>query len=471
MRNNLPKNERFYTGLLVAAIGLLFVDMFYLLFLDPGAMLGALLCFSLAYACFAGFAKLNRDTLPWLYGNAIFLFSFGWVAFASIFIAHGNYLTYGNFLSAAGDDLGFYENAQRFSMSGELTYSIFDMFTGVLYYVCSTVGVDMSLLSLLPINWGAAALIVVVIYSIVARLFGGVSSPLLFCVVLLGNYEFIKDGALFFRDIVGLLFFVLAIHFGCQQKIVGLSCASILAFLIRGGNGILAAGMLFLGFGRLLAGKRVVLVLALVSFAVAGHYLTGPLLGYLGSVFRGATYHISIVDQRAEMMAEQDDLNFQGGGRFDATMQLYKLGPLGIPFRYVSNGVAPIRMVPTKGMVRVQGMGSQHKMFGQWRRAYYNNLHVLLLPFCLPFLFYGLYASFRDREFNVWFFGFMFVLTSIVLFSFTDRHKLLFLIFYPIFVELGVRAARRDDFAGYLRLMTWGLVALLYPLNLYLMAR
>ena len=461
----------FYPRVLVVSIILLIIDVFYLLYLDAGALLGALLCFSFSYACFAGFSRLNQDVLPWFPGNAIFLFSFGWVMFASLFIAHGNLLTYGNFFSGAGDDMGFFENAQNFAESGELTYSIFDVLTGVLYSVCSVAGVDVTILSLLPINWGATALIVVILYSIVARLLGSVYSPLLFCAVLLGNYEFIKDGALFFRDMVGVLFFVLAIHFGCQRKLVGLSFASVLAFLIRGANGILAMGTMCLGFGRLFAGKRSMLILALVMFAVGGHYLTGPVLGYLGSVFRGSTTHISIVDQRAGMMAKQDALNFQGQGRFDATMMLYKLGPIGIPFRYVSNATAPVRMAPAQGMVRVQGLDSRHKMFGLWRRAYYRNIYVLCLPFCLPFLFYGLYVSFRDREFNVWFFTFMFILTSVVLFSLTDRHKLLFLVFYPIFAELGFRAARKDNYENKLRFFTWGLIALLYPLNFYLMAR
>ena len=69
------------------------------------------------------------------------------------------------------------------------------------------------------------------------------------------------------------------------------------------------------------------------------------------------------------------------------------------------------------------------------------------------------------------FFTFMFILTSVVLFSLTDRHKLLFLVFYPIFAELGFRAARKDNYENKLRFFTWGLIALLYPLNFYLMAR
>lgn len=83
---------------------------------------------------------------------------------------------------------------------------------------------------------------------------------------------------------------------------------------------------------------------------------------------------------------------------------------------------------------RVQGKSNKHQMFGKWWRSYYQNLHVLLIPFFAPFLLYGIYTAFRDPRYNGYFFAFMLVLTAVVLISLQDRHKLLFIVFYPVFI-------------------------------------
>lgn len=469
----MKNNEKFFEKLLIAGVVLLLANFFYLLVLSSPAILGAVISLTLSYLLFFCFARFNKKELPPLVGNSLFLFTSGWVGFASILVAHGNLLTYGNFLSAMGDDMTFFENAQYFAESGQLTYSIFDLFTGLLYYIYQSIGVPVDALCLLPINWGAAALVVIVLYTLVVRMVGGVTRPVLFCCGLIGNFTFMSVSFLFVRDIVGVLFFVCALWFAFSRKPIRAGFASLGALLVRGANGLLAIAIIPFGlFSNWFAGKRAVLSLCLVALTVVAFYFGSFAAAYLGSVFRTADGgSIDLMEARSAMMQQQDDIAFVRGGRFDMTMMFYQLGPVGIPFRYATNLLAPVRMVASEGMVRVQGQTSKHQMFGKWWRSYYQNLYVLLIPFFAPFLLYGIYTAFRDPKYNSYFFAFMLVLTAVVLISLQDRHKLLFIVFYPVFIELGAQAALRDRAQIFLRVATLCLIGLLYPLNFYLMLR
>ena len=469
MRNN----DKFFSKLLTCGLTLLAVDFFYLLALNAVAVFGAVICFAISYGIFACFVKFNKREISSLEGNALFLFTFGWVGFASILVAHGNLLTYGNYLSAMGDDMGFLMNAQHFAESGQITYSIFDWFTGVLYYIYQSIGLPVDALCLLPINWGAASLVVVILYALVARMLGGVTKPMLFCCGLIGNYTFMLVSFLFVRDILGVLFFVWALSFAFSRRPISAGVASFGALLVRGANGLLGFALIPFGFfANWFAGKRGLLLLCLIVATVIAFYFGSYASAYYGSVFRARSIsYYSLIEGRAAMMQRQDDMTFAGGGRFDMTMMFYQLGPVGVPFRYVTNVLAPIRMVGSEGMVRVQGQSPKHKMFGKWWRSKYQNLYILLVPFVAPYLFYGIFTAFRDPRYNSYFFAFMMVLTAIVLFSLQDRHKAMFVVFYPVFIELGARAVLKDRSQTLVRLAMIGLVGLLYPLNFYLMLR
>lgn len=423
------KSQRYFT---ISILVLFPAFLICAAFVDLAVVLGFFLCylFGLVYIVLMRNLEAERKTYFLLFTFAFLLFS----ALSSLYFI-GFLANYNELITPHRDDRQFLRYAHLFAITGEVTYSLFDVWNGVLYWVYSSVGISPNIYLLMPTVWLAASWVAV----LVMRLSNGFLAPrvrfdMLVLVSLFSCYTYTYLATGLWRDLWGVLPLVYAVFLATKRRVILSSLCSIPAYLIRGANGGLALlSTIVIAFSLYLSSNRFLLI----AGAVLGTYVAGMvadlMLPFLGSVFRDSYTIYGLLEGREQMMNRIHRENIG----FDFTLFFYQLGPVGVPFRMVTGIFAPLRAPAFVGLIPEPYVSWQY-IYGYSFVPISHWLHLLGLSFSLPHFINGIFLSYRRREFFPFLVLFVLLISIIVVFSLQDRHKYVYLWLCPVFVAMSV---------------------------------
>ncbi len=454
-------------ALFCGAINIILIMQF-----NPKAIIGCIACWLAFSLCMKLLICNIREKNIRMDCVLIYIIANSFISFLSIVPMIANKFRFGDFNTNRPDTIYFFENALLFAQMGKLTYSLLDVLGGVMIYLYGKFGLKSDVMCLVPINWGCYSLLMVITYLFVYRITGAIGNINLFLAVSALNYELLDVSTIYLRDVLGVMLFLLSVYYFSEKNLYLGFFNSILAFFVRGGNGFLSfLAYPFLHFANVWKNRKGTIIILTLCVLVTGSYLSNYLGKYAGSsilslkINNKKDYNFS---ENRERLMERGIVSAEKRGRVDMTNTFYRLGPRGLPLRYITNMFAPVRARKLWDYRRKKGRSSA-LVYGVWPEAVYSYLYILSLPFFTPYLIYGLYCSYRINRYVPWLLFFLVVLSMIVLYSLQERHRLMFIIFYPLFVEIGIKQIKSNRLKNRMKTVVLALILLIYLPNLYLL--
>lgn len=464
--------SRLFLRLSLLAICAIVINLVFMALYNASALLGNFICCGVFFLFSLFITRSTRDRFIKKNSIRLYFIAYGAISTLSLIRMLINYHNFGNYFSANPDEIYFFNNARFFFETGKINYSIFDMFGGSLIFIYRFFGIEAGLMCLMPMNWGSASLLAVVAYLLVRKVTGSSANSGLFLMALLCNFMFLDASTYYLRDVVGSLFLLLAIFFIFAKNTFFGGVNTVLAFFIRGGNGLMAlASYPFLRYPHLLERRKILAIIVTVCILLTGYYLSDYLVNFAGSALRAINSEIDVsygLFEGRRMLMERGIEVTSEYGTFDTTQFFYRLGPVGWPFRYMTNFFAPVRMAHFFGYVRAQWGGL---VPGVNPEALLSGIYIVTLPFVAPYLLYGLYSSFKSKRYFPWLFYFFILVSVVVIFSQQGRHRLMFIVLFPLFAEIGRKEAFAKNKIMKMKLVKYATMILIYLPNLYLLLR
>lgn len=361
---------------------------------------------------------------------------------------------YGADFAPWSDDSYYYRIICRIAEGQhEPSATFYEYIMSVWYLLVKTGKAEPVLLDLLPMNWATGAMVMVLSYALSYEV-TKIRCPLfLLCVTLFGNSTLTNTVVNLYRDGMVILFSLVAMLAIVRSKLLIALAGTVLAAGIRGANGMLLA--VFIAYAW--ASKSAIVarnwILTTILLGIIGG--AGMFLDYefgLGSRLRRITGITSAYQEgRTLIEAASQRASFRsirGERAHDMTTLFANRVPGGFLAMPILTMFSPMRFTDmTQERMKcsfVAPSGNKKRIYasGIYPIAPGNNLTVLSWIVVVPYLVLGIIAAFRgsseERKFTVFFF---LALLSITYVSMLERHRLIFIVLYPVFIALGSRAA------------------------------
>lgn len=334
--------------------------------------------------------------------------------------------------------------------------SLYEYIMAVWYRTVELTKHEPVLLDLLPMNWATGSMLVVLSYALCYEVTKIRCSLFLITLTLLGNCVLVDTVVNLYRDGMVVLFSLIVMLAVVRKRHIMAIVGTCLAAGVRGANGMLMA--LFVLFAWASRSKLISRnwLLTTIIFAMIG---SGALfLDYtfkLGDRLRSITRtHSSLVEETTiaeRAMSRSQWLDIQGGyDEGDLTKAIVNKIPGGFaampvltmfsPFRFSHFWLDNIRCTH----ITSQGVRRVRQVSGIYPTSLFRWITVLSWIVLAPYLLLGLAAAFSatddSRRFLVLFLVALFAISYV---SFQVRHRLIFIVLFPIFVALGSKAKYR----------------------------
>lgn len=352
------------------------------------------------------------------------------LTFYTVNFSVNSYGFFGNF-----DDSYFYSQGVSFLREGYIFAGPFDIFLGLMVNIGAN-----DAFSAVAINWLFSTILLGLIYEFSIKVNDNFKVYYLYVLSL--NYYFIESSILLFRDLLGLIFLILAFLFVIKKK-NKFHFFAFAALLVRPMTGMLSYVYYFLKNNKFIntkyRGKYLIIFFLFTIFLIIYNYFP---VGYLSRGWFGSENSSFTLSNLNESR-----LDFISDSENDITAQLISFGPVGIPFVMLLNIFTPLRFVDYYSNVEYVYIEN-----GRYTINYISNIlnykavlatiHIFTLSFWVtPFLF-GAFEMFRSKKNKDILLIFVFILFLVSYVSFQPRHKLHFLILLPVicsFCKISIR--------------------------------
>lgn len=351
------------------------------------------------------------------------------------------------------DDSFFFSQGLKFLSSSYQYSSPFDI---VIWFIQSLGANDA--ISVVVINWFLSTMLLGLIYKLSILINPKFKVNYLYIVSL--NYFYIESTVSIFRDILGLVFLVLAVIAIIENRKF-FWIHSVSAILIRPMTGVLSFIFLFFKKSKFInktyRGKWFFLLGLFLLFIISYYYLPVGFISRGGLTGDSASFSLSDMNNKR--------LDFVGTGDEDITSKLINLGPLGMPLVALLNIITPLRIYDL-----VTNVEYKYLLDGRYNINYvymvlnYKSilsfLHIISLCFwIIPFL-NGFYKTIRINKLYL-IYTFLFILFIVSFISFQPRHRLHFIIFLPLIASFNTISTKHIFFMGLFLSSTYIFVSVL----------
>lgn len=348
-------------------------------------------------------------------------------------------VAYYSYLSASGstfapflDDNYYYNNIISLMngiVDADVNYTAFELFMAVIAFPFKFV-MPLYHYDFLPFNWVIGSLIVVESVRFASDALGvkSIYSYYMNSFFILLNYSCVDSVIHLYRDPLVILLFIMGIRSIYFFNIKTGAILSIIAAFVRGANGVLLFVYCFISKINIVKylNKRVLYALFITSifvFPFVDEYINYNMLGRITSVSNSVVNDKTISD-RMYQFKEED-----GGGGIMSLIRSEN------PF--VNLLAFPAYMIAP---VQVKSMYSNNEYLGnngsyRFRiESVWEIIHIMFYVFMAPSLFIGLYFWLVNGTGNNLILSVMFLLLliSITYISMQVRHKMAFVILFPV---------------------------------------
>ena len=376
-----------------------------------------------------------------------------------------------------GDDSYYFGNILRVA-GGEITpnATLYEYIVSVWYLAVEMTKPEPVLLDILPMNWAIGAMIMVLSYALSYEVTKFRCSLFLASVTLLGNCTLANTVVNLYRDGMVIMFSLVVMLAVARSKILIALVGTVLAIGVRGANGMLMA--LFIVYAWTSKSQAVARNWVLTSILLAIITGAGLFLDHtfgLGSRLRNITGATSASQEsesvgaramkRAQWLIADETKVERSRDMMRAFANKVPGGLIAMP---VLTMFAParfpdiIRRDMECSFALPSGRRKTVTVSGIFPMAPLNCITVLSWVIVAPYLVLGLVAAFRgtseERKFLIFF---VLALLSITYVSLLARHRLIFIVLYPVFVALGSKVAPKQPGAMIaMRIITIGVIAI-----------
>lgn len=285
---------------------------------------------------------------------------------------------------------------------------------------------------LLPINWALGALVVVLSVKFAEKVLPDVSGKArwLSAFLLLLNSSFIDGTVHLYRDILMCLFFIVGLSciYGNHIKLGFLN--SIMAGLVRGANAfILFLYMVLQRVSRSKLFSKKVLCLSVVVIAISFSVLNKTF--QLEKYMRNLSESSSTADTFSERIERVKSEDGTGGVMTLLRSDNIVLNAIALPVYMVSPFKVRELVIKEQYTLRDTVYPSVVRLRVE---TIWEFIMIVFYAFMLPGFFLGLYywAKEVDRQKFVLFLVFIFMVASVTYISMQSRHKMMFIMLYPL---------------------------------------
>jgi len=312
---------------------------------------------------------------------------------------------------------------------------------------------SLELYDLLPLIWAAGSIVVGLSNYLGYTVYGKEMPRKLAFTVLVGNYIFISTTTVLYRDIYIVLFSLIALILYYRRQVGKSFIAIIITTIYRGANGLLLFFFLILSSlsnkikYRLLFRIIVLLIFLIFIFSIESINNRGALVKALSSTtdnfsgyystFSGMKYS-EIVESRYERKFNQT--------RGRMATEAYKAGgPIGFSIRIIHSLFYPITYYSP---YMDEEFSSVYGNVSYVRKGFFvfnivKWVTVSCWMFIIPFLLIGWFRSLTHSEKTKGFLILYFIsLIGVTITSGNPRHTLSFIIFNPLFVNIGYNSMK-----------------------------
>lgn len=342
------------------------------------------------------------------------------IVFYTVNFSVNDYGFFGNF-----DDSYFYSQGTSFLREGYIFDGPFDIFLGIMVNSGAN-----DAFGAVAINWLFSTILLGLVYKLSKKINDNFKVYYLYALSL--NYYFIESSILLFRDLLGLIFLILALLFIIEKK-NKFHFFALCAILIRPMTGILPYIYYFLKNNKFInseyRGKYLIIFFMFAMFLILYNYFP---VGYLsGGSFESENSSFTLGG------LNESRLDLVSSSETDITAKLISIGPVGIPFLMFLNIFTPLRFFDYYSDIEYTYLENGRyttnyilKILNY--KAILATIHIFVLSFWItPFLLgaFELVRSKKNKDILVIFIFILFIVSYI---SFQPRHKLHFLIFLPV---------------------------------------
>lgn len=413
--------------------GILILFIFILIFIitlsnnTESVILGILLCYGILMLIY----KKNNEY------REIASFSFAFYSLLGV-IAYSTYLHYsGNTFAPYTDDSYYFRNINTLwngSWKGHFNYTLYEYLIAAITFPIAKV-LPIEHYQLLPINWMLGSLFVTETLRFCWKVqpTTKINDKVIGMLLVLCNYSCIDSCVHLYRDPLVMILMVLSLNYLYNQKLVkGIIC-SCLTLFVRGANGMI----LFIYLIANLITEKVhlkkrTLIFSFFILLITCYLFIGKInYGSFGRFANRNYVENNSISERIENFRDS-----QGGGLVLKLLRSNNiiLQTIAIPAYMIS----PVQVKSFKTSTSFHSIYGNSPVVERFRvEGVFETIHILIYSFVIIYLFYGLFLWLKKSHDKDFILSLLFILTLILitLISMQSRHKMAFIIFFPIMYD------------------------------------
>jgi hypothetical protein len=354
-------------------------------------------------------------------------------------------MLYSHDFAPYGDDSFYYQQIIKlYNNIPTIKQPTFFEYFMVLWYNILTIIYDSpKIIDIITLNWAIGAFVGSLIIAVIKKI-SVISMPYwIIMLAFLGNSIITDSLCNFYRDGLMLVMYLLAILSSIKKDYFIAIIFAIICGAIRVANGgfaLLAIMLIYMSRTKnytknkykpiLLGLMAMILILTVDNYIHLGTYLR---------VIQSDTQKTTIVEQsinRSKVMYDISDPKTSE----NTVSKLFHSGPLGWLAMPVVVAFAPFRFISPIQPLEAHIKGFKNILVvGLSPRVIWSYFTIIFWVIISPRIISGILVSFRARDIRFAIFQlFIISLLAITFISFQTRHRLLFLIWYPLFINLSV---------------------------------
>lgn len=385
-------------------------------------------------------------------------------------------ISYQNTFGPYFDDSFYFTNAVLLSegkFSGNAP-TLFELLLSIPYYIFNKIGVNLTHLDLLPINFVISALSINVLLKILS-LFFNFKKIFYFLVVIsvVLNFNFLDSSIHLYRDPLLILLLLFCIYYTLLSKYRYAILFAVGVGLLRGANGLLAFMFILFHYYVVIKKGDIKKLIFFIFIFIIGIFNFADSID--GSILRGgiggSEYKASLgkqLNDRFEVMTKEGQ---KGSGA------LRNSGTIGAIFFPIVYTISPLQIgeatVAKENYEYLQSNRSNISGIMKTVDKFYNIeiffvlIHVLTLSYIVPRLFYGIYLSIKSKNRIFAIVGYYFIINVLLVafISMQARHRMGFIILMPFFIYLAILKTKNKKIINLFSLIVFLVVI---GVNMYL---
>ena len=387
-----------------------------------------------------------------LYDMAYFI-----ISFVGLIVVFDNNKNFGTYFGKGIDDYRYFKNISMIEGGGGFFEIILaPVYSSIALFKASG---EVNLVDILPINWLAASIVVVVVAKFIVMIGFQIKSVTLFLSSILLSYNFIDNAVRLYRDVWVVLFMVIAIIAIYERKKIAFALFSILTGLMRGANFMLL--IVFYFINNIFAGnKKVVYIAAFMTFSAFSYVAIDKVVVYSTAFDRvdkiqeylsksgSGNDAFRYLEVRGEVVSRDNYMrsNYLSGALSEGGVKSFLVKvfamvfyPLTIhsPYKYQEINADFAEVNSVKGFFLYEVI----KIF-----------FVLSWSIYLPYLILGLWVGFfKERKILLSIVVFLFII--LLTFSYASgqsRHLMILVALYPVITIVGYDYSKKSEFSNYM---------------------